>query len=266
MRKNTFNLKVAFIIFFLCAGFVQSNAQEIVDSLLTRQINSIQKVASWLIAYDRVAWASSDMIPSASSEELSRMGREWFCYSDSNRAWHAVYGKYTDDGFQIALHYVTSIKTGRLEKTTESPDLLISFNYAHAINSAYKQLAADSANQRIQYNHYVRQDDEGKFLVWIFPGSQRDGAICYGKEYHYRFDSDCSTLLTKNIVNKQLMGAAPNPKIPLIMDYSDMEAPTLGAVFFASNYSKLFNNVYIKTKFHLHSLSEGVWKSVRTAE
>ena len=266
MRKITILLKIALIFVLLVANAQVSRSEEIVDSLLTRQINTIQKVANWLIAYDHVAWASSDMLRSATAEDQSRMGREWFCYADSNRAWHAVYGKYEEGSYQVAVHYVSNIITGRLEKTTTSPDLALTLGLAHAINSAYKQLEADSANKRIQYNHYAKQDEDGKYLVWIFSGAQRDGTLTYGKEYHYRFDTDCSTLLTKNVINKPLMGAAPNPKLPLTMDYSDLEAPTLGAVFFASNFSKLFSDVYIKTKYHLHTLRDGVWKSVRTAE
>ncbi len=266
MRKRNIILNIALLLLLLGANVQVSRSEEIVDSLLTRQINSIQKVANWLIAYDRIAWASSDMLMSANPEEKSRMGREWFCYSDTNHAWHAVYGKYEESGYGIAVHYVTNIITGRLEKTSVSPDLVLTLGLARAINSAYKQLEADSANSRIRYNHYVKKDDDGKFLVWIFPGTQRDGSISYGKEYHYKFDNDCKTLLSKNIVNKTLMGANPNPQLPLTMDYSDLEAPTLGAVFFASNYAKLFSDVYIKTKYHLHTLRDGTWKSVRTAE
>ena len=39
-------------------------------------------IAAKMLAYDHVAWVSSDSVQTLSEEELSTYGGQWFCYLD----------------------------------------------------------------------------------------------------------------------------------------------------------------------------------------
>ena len=46
------------------------------------------KLAEWLVTYDQVALITADSLRDQNSAKLSLIGKEWFCFQDSNRAWH----------------------------------------------------------------------------------------------------------------------------------------------------------------------------------
>ena len=61
------------------------------------------EVAQWLVAYDRVAWKTTDLVMAGDKVELARLGREWFCFQDSKGVWHAVYGKLEKNSRRASL-------------------------------------------------------------------------------------------------------------------------------------------------------------------
>src|SRR5260370_27382791 len=77
------------------------------------------EVVQWLVAYDTVAWKTSDLLVASDKAELSRLGKEWFCFQDSKNLWHAVYGKLDKNKFEQVFHYVVD-GTGRITRTTDN--------------------------------------------------------------------------------------------------------------------------------------------------
>src|SRR5262245_32157218 len=68
--------------------------------------NKKLEIAQWLVAYDTVAWKTTDLVMAADKSELARLGREWFCFQDSKGVWHAIYGKLENSKFDQVFHYV----------------------------------------------------------------------------------------------------------------------------------------------------------------
>lgn len=52
--------------------------------------SKIFEVAQWLVAYDTIAWKTTDLALASGKDEIARLGKEWFCFQDKNRLWHAV--------------------------------------------------------------------------------------------------------------------------------------------------------------------------------
>src|SRR6185295_2712089 len=53
-----------------------------------------ETTARWLVAYDRVAWQSSELAMKEPEEEVKKLGLEWFCFQGADGSWHAIYGRY----------------------------------------------------------------------------------------------------------------------------------------------------------------------------
>ena len=97
------------------------------------------EIAQWLVAYDRVAWKTTDLVMAGDKAELARLGREWFCFQDSKSVWHAVYGKLEKNRFDQVFHYVVD-ETGKIARTTDKIDDEFLVAHAKALSLAQKKL------------------------------------------------------------------------------------------------------------------------------
>ena len=50
--------------------------------------------------------------------EIAKLGAEWFCFQDNKKLWHAVYGKFANDKYDLVFHYLFD-SAGKITKTTE---------------------------------------------------------------------------------------------------------------------------------------------------
>src|SRR5215470_5910689 len=44
--------------------------------------NKKMDTVEWLVAYDEVAWKTSDVVVTEDKSEVAKLGREWFCIQD----------------------------------------------------------------------------------------------------------------------------------------------------------------------------------------
>jgi hypothetical protein len=79
------------------------------------------EVVQWLVAYDKVAWKTSDLVMAADQAELARLGREWFCFKDAKGVWHAIYGKLENNKFDQVFHYLVD-GAGKITRLTDKID------------------------------------------------------------------------------------------------------------------------------------------------
>ena len=229
-------------------------------------INDFDKkfeVAQWLVAYDTVAWKTTDLVMAGDKTELARLGREWFCFQDSKGVWHAVYGKLENNKFDQVFHYVVD-GAGKISRTTDKIDQEFLMEHAKALQLAQKKLMEAIPEDSPTHNTYIKRNDDKTFNVWIFPAFQADGVAVYGGEFIYTIDATAQKI-TKDESYFQGSFRAFNAKPPreIFLNYTEKEKPTLGSIFFVWYYKDYFTRIYIKNAKSTSSVikngSEYVW-------
>jgi hypothetical protein len=145
------------------------------------------EVAEWLCAYDEVAWRTTDSVLVQDSAELVRLGPEWFCFQTKNKLWHAVYGKYQNNRYDLVFHYVVDT-LNRVSRTFEPVDTSMLFPCSRALNTANRQVQPMKDTMDIGFNQFIRKNEDSTFTVWIFPSFQSDNYAVYGGEFIYIID------------------------------------------------------------------------------
>jgi len=224
------------------------------------------EVVQWLVAYDTVAWKTTDLVMAGDKTELARLGREWFCFQDSKGVWHAVYGKLENNKFDQVFHYVVDA-TGKITRTTDKIDEEFLIAHAKALQLAQKKLMEAIPEDSPTHNTYIKRNDDKTFNVWIFPAFQTEGVAVYGGEFIYTIDATAQKI-TKDESYFQGAFRAFNAKPPreIFLNYTEKEKPTLGSIFFVWYYKDYFTRINIKnaksTSAVIKNGSEYVWVHV----
>jgi len=208
----------------------------------------------WLLEYDMIAWHSSDSVVKH-PEERSRLGSEWFCFKDLANTWHAVYGKYANNNFDLVFHYVTD-ESKTLRRTNAAIDTSLLHSYSRAIQAGLKKIDPIRDSLRVNFNQFIRRESDDTFSVWFFPAVQSNGYAVYGLEYVYQMDSSGRTVLRDDSFSTgRLRGHPIDRKRKLELDYRMVTEPTLGSVFFATYCVNYFTQININTRYGLSYLS-----------
>ena len=217
-----------------------------------------QKVeaAQWLVEYDRVAWRSSDIVMAQDEKVLARLGNEWFCFKDAAGVWHAVYGKLSDDGYEAVLHFVADEK-GAITPSDAKLDKAFLDSHARALVTAREKLLSVIPNGSPRFNQYIRLNSDKSFSVWMLPAFQTDGTAVYGGEGVYTIDAAGTKILKdESYFQLAFRGFMSKPPREIWLDYSELEKPTLGAVFFVLYYKPYFTKIFIDNKLSTTTLIE----------
>lgn len=214
----------------------------------TADFNTKTAVADWLYKYDIVASMTSDSAMAQDKKQVSRLGKEWFCFQDKSDVWHAVYGNYDHGSFNQVFHFILD-KTLNIKRISDRIDTLMLNTYSRALITANKKYAIfkDSLHN-VKFNQYIKQNQDKTFSVWILPAFQKANYVIYGGEFIYTIDQTGTKVLKDNSYYQgRLRGFKVETKLKtIIIDYSKLENPTLGAIFFVWSYKKYFQNIYIE--------------------
>jgi len=217
--------------------------------------NKKAQLADWLYKYDIVAWMTSDSIDKQDKKDLAHLGKEWFCYQDKDELWHAVYGKYVYGEFNQVFHYVVD-KAGKSKIVTDKVDTTISNSYSRALITANQKVSKVKDSVHITFNQYIRLNDNKTFTVWFLPAFQKNNVVLYGGEFIYSIDPSGRKVIKDDSYYKgKFLGFKIGKPHTIMIDYSDLETPTIGAIFFVWSYKKYFTNIYIECA---HSKSTAV--------
>ena len=258
-------MRILLLVFLPLVVFGQT--QRTTDTAF--DINDFNKkfeVAQWLVAYDTVAWKTTDLVMAGDKTELARLGREWFCFQDSKGVWHAVYGKLENNKFDQVFHYVVD-GAGKIARTTDKIDEDFLIAHAKALQLAQKKLMEAIPEDSPTHNTYIKRNDDKTFNVWIFPAFQTDGVAVYGGEFIYTIDATAQKI-TKDESYFQGGFRAFNAKPPreISLNYTEKEKPTLGSIFFVWYYKDYFTRINIKnaksTSAVIKNGGEYVWVHV----
>ncbi|EMR01928.1 hypothetical protein [Cesiribacter andamanensis] len=203
-------------------------------------------LADWLLQYDAMAWQSADSIRQLPPQQQDRLGNEWFCYQTADGSWQAVYGRYSPQGYELIAHYRKG-GNGSILRSTLAPDTAFLNAHGRALQTASRELQGLKASINIRFNHYIRQQPDGRFTVWIFPAFQPNGLAVYGGEYCYTLDAGGRHILQDHSYSQGLFRAFKiGEHDEARLDYSELLQPSLGTVFFARYYNKFFSSICIE--------------------
>ena len=207
--------------------------------------NAKFETAQWLVEYDGVAWKTTDVLMQQNEKDLERLGPEWFCFQDKDKIWHAVYGKLTQGRYEAVFHYVR----GPGEKITKSDtkiDQDFLNRHAIALSTSREKLMTSIPENSPRFNQYIRQNPDKTFSVWMLPAFQPDGTAVYGGEAVYTLDASGTKLIKdESYFQKNLRGFASQPPREIWLNYTEMEKPSLGAIFFVWYYKSYFTQILI---------------------
>lgn len=212
-----------------------------------KSFNDKFEIAQWLFKYDAIAWWTSDSVSASSKEEQNKLGNEWFCYLDKD-IWHAAYGKYTNNKFDLIFHYTVDT-TAKVKRVFTSIDTSITNSYSRALINANRELQPLKDTNKVQFNQFVKRNDDGTLSIWLLPAFSTSGFAIYGGEFFYKYDQSGNILLDKSEYFKgNFKGFKADKPREIWLNYRDLEKPTLGSIFFVWYYKKYFTKIFIDTK------------------
>lgn len=243
-------LKFSSIVILLLISSSLLGQKKIKTEFDIKDFSEKAAVAEWLVRYDMVAWWTSDSVSAQSEEELIRIGKEWFCFQTSDDLWHAVYGKYKDNSYDLVFHYCVDT-TGRVKRSIEPVDTTLLNEYARALVTASETVNMYRDSLNLAFNQYIRQNDDKTFSVWIFPAFQPNNYAVYGGEFVYTISADGRKILKdESYLSGKFRAYEVGEKRDIYLNYKEMEKPTIGCVFFLWYYKSYFSTIYLENKYY----------------
>jgi len=241
MRK----LFTLIILAFSISVNAQDSEKEIVDTYMKRFYQKLDTV-QWLCTYDDIAWVTSDSVYATPKEEQQKLGSQWFCFQQDN-IWHAAYGKYEKNSFTLVYHYC--VDTNNVIKRVNSEiDSSLTNSFSRALIKSNDQLNLRKDSVRIQFNQYIKKNNDSTISVWLLPAFTTKGFAVYGGEFYYLYDKTGNNLLKKSEFAQEYRGFKPDPKKEIWLEYETVDEPTLGSIFFVWYYRKYFDRIVADAK------------------
>ncbi|MEQ8471744.1 MAG: hypothetical protein RIC35_11185 [Marinoscillum sp.] len=249
------NLLLLLVSLFSLSLFAQDDLPVGHNQFIAEHYNSLD-VAGKMLAYDHVAWVSSDSIQTLSREELSSYGGQWFCYLDSTGQYHALYGAY-DSAYTLTAHYVVDSTTFAVNRTFQSFDTTLAVLFAKAYNLALaRKREFLGPEDHLRYNHFIFLSDS-TINVHFLPAFQPNGVMIYGAEQHYSLTLDATQIIDSTEYFNEYRGYKSDPDQQITIAYDDLDYTSIGAVFFLMYYEQHFKSIRILTKNYITTFIRG---------
>jgi hypothetical protein len=237
--------KTAIILLLLVCAALGQNTKTNGPSFDIQDFNKKFQVVEWLVEYDNVAWKTTDVVMALPKAELERLGQEWFCFQDTNKVWHAVYGKLTEDKYDPVVHLEMDAKE-KITRSDQKIDQQFLDRHALALKTGRDKLTATIPADSPRFNQFIRQNPDKTFSVWLLPAFQPNRLTVYGGEAIYTVDaSGLKILKDESYFQKDFRGFMSEPPREIWLNYREMEKPSLGAIFFVWYYKAYFTKIFI---------------------
>lgn len=241
--KNHFLITIIFLVISMTAV-----SQVPVARVAKFDANDFSKkfeTARWLVEYDEVAWKTSDVLLTEDKAEIAKLGREWFCFQDAEKKWHAVYGRLDNNKYVPVFHY-TFDRTGKIASSSEKLDGEFLTSHANALSTARTALKEKIPVNAPVFNQYILRNPDKTFQVWMLPAFQPNGVAVYGGEGVYKIDAAGTRVVEDHsYFQKEFRGFNSDPPREIWLDYTELEKPTLGAIFFVWYYKSYFTKIFV---------------------
>jgi hypothetical protein len=204
------------------------------------------EVVQWLLEYDNIAWKTTDFVMELPKAELAGLGREWFCFQDKNKVWHAVYGGLNQGKYETAVHLEMDASQ-KISKSSQKLDQDFLNSHALALKTGLDKLQATIPAGSPRFNQFIRENSDKSFSVWLLPAFQPNRMAVYGGEAIYTIDQTGTKILKdESYFQKGFRGFMSEPPREIWLNYSELEKPSLGAIFFVWYYKSYFTKIFIE--------------------
>ncbi len=207
--------------------------------------NKLFKTVEWLYDYDLAYWITSDHL---TKQNRDVTGEEHFCYQDRDSVWHVIYGK-TENRTFVPDHHLTVDTAYNIKVLPHYPGRSFMQPYVKSLHRVRQAMTPVIDSLRIRFNFYIRKNSDGTFTVWAFPGMQDDGTVIYGAEFMFLTDPAGKKLLkTKKDMTDKIRGySTDDPPGKIMLDYEDVDEPTLGGILFVWENKDFFPKILLVT-------------------
>src|SRR5690606_18849529 len=205
--------------------------------------NEREQVARWLLAYDAVAWVTSDSAFAAGPDVQQRLGPEWFAWQQDS-TWHAFFGRHepSDDRYEVVLHFEHH-PDGSVRRSTAAVDTTRLTRFARALHVSRPRMEA-RVPRGLRMNQYVRERADGHLEVWYLPAWQPSGFIVHGAQLAYRLDPAARAVVDSSIAFQPLRGARPDTSGIFSIHEAAEDVPSVGSIFLVLRYHPYFHRMY----------------------
>ncbi len=236
---------------FLFAGVMAVSGQNDVPAGFdVSSFNRKFATARWLTDYDRAFWAAMQMLENATSCPGHEAINDWFCYTDADTLWHVVFLSFrAPDGPCEVLCSYSLDKAFSPHPDPQAPGPDFARPYALALYTASQRLMRDHPDLPVEMNRYVRREEDGKLRVWFFPSPFQNDRAVYGGEFSFLLSGDGKEILSSTGYYAGTFRSFPLEGGPseISLDYTDVDAPTLGGILFVWQYKELFDKIRLVT-------------------
>lgn len=222
-----------------------------IDKFINR-FNSKMDTVFWLCEYDNIAWWTSDKVSASSEAEQAKLGPQWFCFKQDD-LWHAAYGKFTDGQYDLVFHYTVD-SSARIKRIHIEIDTFTTNSFCRSLIKGSDLLSQYLDGANVNFNPYIQRNKDSTISVWYMPAFTQNGTAVYGGEFYYLFDASGNHVLSKSEKSYGYKGFKPDRKAEIWLDYSFVDEPTLGAVFFVWYYRTYFDRIIIDAKNYKSSV------------
>jgi hypothetical protein len=216
-----------------------------------------------MLLYDHLAWATTDLLLKEDKETVKTIGPVWFCL-EKEHIWHAVYGRYRSNAFEIAVCY-RQVSPDKFEKV-KVPDFPDRDRFARAISLTLPEIEETTRKTTVRFNYYIRREQD-RIAVYYVPAFQTDGKLAYGIQHTYLLDAMGEKILSHEQHGQVLIGALPNKSRTVILEMPDCLIPTPQAMFTMMSYRDYFSDILVHCQegYFGMTVREGVPLCLRTA-
>ena len=203
-------------------------------------------LADILVHDDMVAWHSTDFIMAEKPLLLDSLDQTWFVDQRNDRR-YVFYGKYSakDDTYHPKYAFMTEEGGGVQKIHAVVNERVLQFARAVTTGKQFFQMLIDSMQLNVDYNHYIRKNSNGSYVMWFFPAGY--GNYCaHGVDFYIIIDQTGSTVTHHKIVGNYLRYFELDKKARTVeLDNTYDSIPSLGNVFFTIMNKEHFDKIII---------------------
>ncbi len=223
-------------------------SQDTVANKYYSDLNNRHQTASKITQIDYLLNASIDELNKIPQEQFAKLEQVRFNYWDESGVCNIVYGNPNSLATPQIITFTMNLDSTLVYSNT-SKDMPLVRAIARIIEDR-KSIVLDYKKSNIDLSNYIinKQDT---IEVFLLPTWQTSGYILNGAEYYFKYyynrQSAEITLIDSSVITKKPVYFKGGTE-EIILDYSDLEIPPIGAFVFSLMYNEYFSRIILESK------------------
>ena len=138
---------------------------------------------------------------------------------------------------------------GKITRSEAKLDQGFLDRHARALSTGRAKLKTAIPENSPRFNQYIRENADKTLSVWLLPAFQPNGMAVYGGEGIYTIDAEGQKVIKdESYFQANFRGFKSEPPREIWLSLTEMEKPSLGAIFFVWYYKPYFTKIFIDNK------------------